>query len=155
MRPLWSKQRRPHSDASTVLVDMPELSLTIKRSLAVQIFEKTKVLELRPGNSKFKGLKPGDKICFHWCSHERLIVEVMCEPHVYANAAEVFQSCGVETILPGRSRSEAMVPCPTHFRLSIQACMRCRPMCCPVSCCVNQHVYLRRRTTGSKQNQTK
>ena len=72
---------------------------------------------MRPGTERFKGLKEGDTITFHWCSGERPLVKVMCDPQIYKSAAEAFEACGVETILPGKSHREAMVPCAAYFQL--------------------------------------
>ena len=72
---------------------------------------------MRPPTDKFKGLKEGDTITFHWCSGEGLLVKVMCDPKIYTSAEEAFEACGVETILPGKSRREAIVPCATYFQL--------------------------------------
>jgi len=70
---------------------MPDLTCTIKRALALQIFHEEKILEMRPGTERFKGLKEGDTITFHWCSGERLLVKVMCDPHIYKSAEEAFR----------------------------------------------------------------
>jgi hypothetical protein len=57
---------------------MPDLTCTIKRALALQIFHEEKILEMRPGTERFKGLKEGDTTTFHWCSGERLL-DAPCE----------------------------------------------------------------------------
>lgn len=97
---------------------MPDITCTIRRDLAKMIYDGEKLLEMRPAISKFKGLQESDRITFHWCSGERLIVRIMSKPLIYKSAKEALEACGVETILPGKSFAEAMVPCLIHFQPS-------------------------------------
>ena len=97
---------------------MPDITCTIRRDLAKMIYDGEKLLEMRPAISKFKGLQESDRITFHWCSGERLIVRIMSKPFIYKSAKEALEACGVETILPGKSFAEAMVPCLIHFQPS-------------------------------------
>lgn len=95
-----------------------ELTLTIQKAFAQQLYSGTKLWEIRAADQKLSKLDMGSKIVFHWYSQERLITEVIKIVH-FQDAESMLTALGPSTVLPGKTFAEAMAACGKFKSFSV------------------------------------